>query len=308
MNRRMTGNAVQCQGIILARSIGAKAWRALLEEVYTTPKPGLVDLYSCGAHSDMNVSIFEKSAQALHPYFIQMAALGYEMSGSPEELFHKIREVGVEAERAMCGATYGVNTHKGLLFTLGIFCAAAGRCIREDGKLTEKKLFDMEQQMVAKILFRELGRIETKEPESHGEKNLKIYGTLGIRGEAINGYPAIRNIALPVLRQGISERKEWNLVKLQTLFHLMSEVEDSNIISRHNPQVLFQVHMEAKEFLKCGGAYAEDATEKLQMMDEDYIRRNISAGGCADLLAAAIFIELLLNTENPVLYRKMSEE
>ena len=46
----------------IAEDIGTKAYYALLEEVYTTPKPGLVDLYSCGAHTDMNVQTFEKSS------------------------------------------------------------------------------------------------------------------------------------------------------------------------------------------------------------------------------------------------------
>ena len=35
--------------------IGNRAYRALLAEVYTTPKPGLVDLFSTGAHEDMDV-------------------------------------------------------------------------------------------------------------------------------------------------------------------------------------------------------------------------------------------------------------
>ena len=38
-----------------AESIGRMAYQALLEEVYTVPKPGLVDPYSCGAHTDMDV-------------------------------------------------------------------------------------------------------------------------------------------------------------------------------------------------------------------------------------------------------------
>lgn len=307
MNRGMTGIALKSPGSVIARSIGAKAWRALLEEVYTTPKPGLVDLYSCGAHSDMDVAAFERSAKALYPYFVQMAALGYELYVSPEELFQKIRVVGMEAERAMYRATGGVNTHKGLVFTLGIFCAAAGWCFREEGTVSEKLLFDMERQMVTRILAEEIRRIEEKEPESHGEENLKMYGSAGIRGEAINGYPAIRTIALPVLRQGITKGKEWNLVKLQTLFQLMSEVEDSNILSRHDPQTLCRIHGEAKLFLKGGGAYAKDAIKKLLDMDKEYTRRGISAGGCADLLAAAVFI-LSLCTDNLAAYGNIRDE
>lgn len=56
----------------VAIEIGTKAWQALLEEVYTTPKPGLVDTWSCGAHTDMDVHTFERSAEGfaalLYPY------------------------------------------------------------------------------------------------------------------------------------------------------------------------------------------------------------------------------------------------
>ena len=38
---------------------------ALLREVYITPKPGLVDLNDCGAHTDMDVHTFECSAEAI---------------------------------------------------------------------------------------------------------------------------------------------------------------------------------------------------------------------------------------------------
>lgn len=112
----------------VAIEIGTKAWQALLEEVYTTPKPGLVDTWSCGAHTDMDVHTFERSAEALRPYFIRMAEQGYTLQCSPKELFAEIRKTGILAEQAMYRATDGVNTHKGLIFTLGIFCAAAGRC------------------------------------------------------------------------------------------------------------------------------------------------------------------------------------
>lgn len=43
-----------------AESIGRMAYQALLEEVYTVPKPGLVDPYSCGAHTDMDVQTLKE--------------------------------------------------------------------------------------------------------------------------------------------------------------------------------------------------------------------------------------------------------
>ena len=84
-------------------------------------------------------------------------------------------------------------------------------------------------------------------------------------------------------------------MKLQTLFVLMSQVEDSNILARQNPETLRRVQQMAADFLKNGGAYAEDAYEKLIDMDTEMIRKNISAGGCADLLAAAVFMNMLLD-------------
>ena len=47
-----------------AEWIGECAYNALIEEVNTTPKPGLVDLYSNGAHTDMDAGTFRRSAEA----------------------------------------------------------------------------------------------------------------------------------------------------------------------------------------------------------------------------------------------------
>ena len=280
-----------------ALDIGNKAYQALLEEVYTTPKPGLVDPDTCGAHDDMDVAVFERSARALQPYFIHMAAEGCILDGSPEALFLAIRPIGLLAEQAMYHATDGVNTHKGLIFSLGIFCAAAGRCMRESGTISLDSLIALEKQMTNRILLEELERIRQQEATSHGEINIQKYNARGIRGEAIEGYPAVRSLALPVMRKGLAEKRDWNLVKLQTLLVLMSSVEDSNILARHNPEVLSQVHREAKAFLETGGAYSAGAGERLRQMDRDYVKRNISAGGCADLLAVTIFLETLMKKD-----------
>ena len=277
-----------------AEWIGKCAWNALIEEVDTTPKPGLVDLYSNGAHTDMDAATFRRSADALRPFFVKMAREGLSFDGSAQELFMGLRGVGMDAEQAMYEATHGVNTHKGAIFTFGIFCAAAGRCVKEQRAITALGLLEMEQEMTVRVLTAELeklrGSIRTPGIETHGERNLHRYGTAGCRGEAIEGYPGVFGIALPVLHAGLADGRDWNRVKLQALLTLMAHTEDSNILSRHNPAVLRVVQEEMREFLRCGGAYREDAVRLLEEMDADYSRRGISAGGCADLLAAAVFI------------------
>ena len=76
-----------------AEWIGECAYNALIEEVNTTPKPGLVDLYSNGAHTDMDAETFRRSAEALRPFFVQMAREGLSFDGSAEELFMGLRYI-----------------------------------------------------------------------------------------------------------------------------------------------------------------------------------------------------------------------
>lgn len=225
-----------------AEKIGQKAYEALIEEVITTPKPGLVDLYSNGAHTDMDAGTFRRSAEALRPFFVSMAETGLGKDGDPEDLFLTIRKTGLEAEKAMYAATGGVNTHKGIIFTFGLFCAAAGRLLQKEKGLTPENLLDMQQRMTVRILSRELADLR-RQPAvhvqlSHGEQNLRRYGTTGIRGEAIAGYPDLFRIGLPVLQDGIRQNMDWNRVKLQTLLSLMAQTEDSNILSRGGPEEL----------------------------------------------------------------------
>ena len=144
--------------------------------------------------------------------------------------------------------------------------------------------------MTARILRAEIEMLGKEPAKSNGEKNLVQYGTTGIRGEALAGYPSVFHIALPVLEDGLLRGMEWNRIKLQILFALMSRVQDSNILSRKNPSVLYQVQMEAMQFLEEGGAYSEDALDKLIRMDADYIKRGISAVGVPIYLPPHCFL------------------
>ena len=285
-----------------ARWIGKLAKASLVEEVLTTPKPGLVDRFSNGAHADMSLDMFLESASALEPYFVRMAQLGQMYYHMPERIFCMIRQVGLEAEHAMYAATGGVNTHKGAIFTMGILSAAAGACLARDGKLELERLLELEQSMVQKPLLKELQNMSCSDDDerrylskaaqlTHGEQNLVRYGSYGVRGEAAWGYPSVRELALPALYEGRRQGAEWNLVKLQALFVLISQVEDGNILSRTGMEGLKEVQGIAVGFLDRGGAYQQDAIYQLQEMDALFVHKNYSNGGCADLLAAAIFIE-----------------
>ena len=108
-----------------ASRIAELAERALLCELAVTPKPGLVDMETNGAHEDMDRFTFVRSACALRPCFERCARLGME-NRSTEETFFRLRREGLLAEETMLAATGGVNTHKGAIFSLGLLCCAAG--------------------------------------------------------------------------------------------------------------------------------------------------------------------------------------
>lgn len=47
---------------------------------------------------------------------------------------------------------------------------------------------------------------------------------------------------------------------------------------------------EAKAILKAGGAFSENGLQKVRELNQICIRKNMSPGGAADLLAATIFL------------------
>ncbi len=111
--------------------VGELAARAAILEAAAGPKPGLVCRDSQGAHKDMDYTTFVRSALALQGYFTQAHALGSATTTlEAQAVFPRLRALGLKAEQDMFAATNGVNTHKGLIFSLGLFCAALGRLDR----------------------------------------------------------------------------------------------------------------------------------------------------------------------------------
>lgn len=285
-----TNNNIVLEIETITKYIADVAQWALLEEVSTTPKPGLVDCFSNGAHKDMNLKTFVDSADALQPYFKKMALCGFINYDNIEVIFPELRKIGRFAEEAMYQATGGVNTHKGLIFSLGILSAAAAVVYRKNGAFLQEEIFATELAMVQKTLLTELCCMKVVDPKTHGEAVYRKYGSMGVRGEAAFAYQTVRTIALPEIYRGKALGQDFERVKLQTLLALLAEVEDSNILSRSNPLRLQHVQKMAKRFYEAGGAYREDSIATFKEWDEKFIDWNISPGGCADLLAIALFI------------------
>lgn len=273
-----------------AARIAAAAVDALLLEVHTTPKPGLVDLRNNGSHPDMDVPLFTASAKALLPYFTQCAVIGQNTAAlSPAEVFPPLREAGLEAEAAMYAATGGVNTHKGAIYTLGILCAAFGRLWRTGScSPTEEAVLSLCAAIAGDAARADL---ENAAADTAGLRLYQETGITGIRGEMLQGLPSVASIALPVFRTARSQGFSPNDAGVYTLLHLMSHVQDTNLHHRGGQSgAAFAAHA-ARELLRSS---PYPPLVQIRSLDDAFIARNLSPGGCADLLAATYFLDALL--------------
>ena len=286
------------QKLEMAERIGQSAVTALLYEVSATPKPGLVDRLNSGAHRDMDFFTFMASSAALGPFFFDCARQGAQFEGEdPAALFSLLRNPGKAAERSMFRATGGVNTHKGLIFSLGIISAAAAYCQRDDPARQSQQVehvCNTVSAMTRGICARELGQTESGRKPTYGEQLYREYGMKGVRGEAESGFATVRTHTLPVLNGLLSYGKySLNDSLVQTLLHLIAVNDDTNIAARGGPGALRYAKEYAAQVLAVGGALTPHGMEAVHQMDRDFIERNISPGGSADLLAVTVMFHLL---------------
>ncbi|HCL50709.1 MAG TPA: ACP synthase, partial [Clostridiaceae bacterium] len=105
------------------------------------------------------------------------------------------------------------------------------------------------------------------------------------------GLPCVALKGLPFLKGGLLRGLSLNDSMVQSLIGIMSLVEDTTVISRHNTDVLYNfVHIKAKEALDLGGMFTKEGKEAITGMDKLFIEKNVSPGGAADLLAVTYAI------------------
>ena len=180
--------------------IGDIAQEAMIFEV----SAGLVDRVSSGAHRDMDFFTFLTSAAALRSSFETFARIGAERATeSVEELLPFLQEAGIVAEQRMFAATHGVNTHKGMIFSLGLLAGAAGWASRRAEPLGAEHLCALVGRMCHGLTDAAYRHVADKPAtrRTKGEAMFLRYGVTGVRGEAESGFFTVRQYGLPVYRR-----------------------------------------------------------------------------------------------------------
>jgi triphosphoribosyl-dephospho-CoA synthase len=269
-----------------AHRIARLAVRSLYQELALYPKPGLVSFRDNGAHVDMNAETFVCSLFSLRGYFVAIAE-----AGMREAKFNELQQLGVAAESHMLRATHGINTHRGAIFTHGILAAAAGCATARNLTLSDDNL----RAIVITNWSRDLRAIAVAcaAIPTHGQQVAARHGVTGARGEALLGFPSVFDIALPGLRSALDRGADSGLALLHTFFVLLAETLDTNVLFRGGAEGLRFIQAKAGEFLERGSVFEPGWQERAESLHRQCSAKNLSPGGCADLLAAAWFVHQL---------------
>lgn len=285
----------------------AASLRAMRQEVRLTPKPGLVDLANNGSHADMDYHSFERSMAALMPFFasyLELARNFIEEAADSDraprpvwsDLFPDLRQVGLEAEHAALAVNHGVNCQLGLNYAFSLLLPSAlfaftngllwleGLC-PHFGREGQDHFWPRSGDIavgVAALVQPNYQEWRQEHPTRPG----------GARQMAANGYHLITDTILPGLVQRLRAGVDPEVAFLLTFLQLLTQNEDTNILRRGGCEALREVQTKARTIFE-QEAVDPDVNKLLQAMtafDKELIKRHLSPGGTADLLAITFFL------------------
>jgi triphosphoribosyl-dephospho-CoA synthase len=274
------------------------AREALIAEAELTPKPGLVDWRGSGSHTDLSLDLMKRSAFAIEPFIRHMAFQS--MNGRPSALLRTtLAATGRAAENAMLHVTNGANTHKGAIWTLGLLTAAAAiNQTRADGSSFDAVVIARTAAAITSFedSYESAPNAKRQTPNallSHGQLVAKRFGITGARGEAMQGFPHIIDVGLPMLRAQRRARAAEPIARLDALLSIMSRLNDTCLLFRGGEEALQAAKQGAATVIDAGGAGSSRGQNLLYALDTRLLELGVSPGGSADLLAGTLFLDAI---------------
>jgi triphosphoribosyl-dephospho-CoA synthase len=261
-------------------------------EAMLTPKPALVDARGPGAHRDLDLPAMLKSAGSLHGTFLNMAtaAAGREPD---QALREQLARIGRAGERCMFAATLGSNAHRGAIWVLGLLVAARAMQGEASPRGEVGPHGGVGPRETASLAARIAAFPDRYAPaqDSHGARVCRRYGVRGARGEAAAGFPHVVDVGLPAMWAARAKGADETCARLDALVAIMATLDDTCLLHRGGLPALQAAQRGARDTLMAGGSSSAAGRRALLRLDAELVRRNASPGGCADLLAACIFLD-----------------
>ncbi|MCL8211454.1 2-(5''-triphosphoribosyl)-3'-dephosphocoenzyme-A synthase [Mesoplasma sp. JKS002658] len=250
------------------------ALKAIKSEMESYPSLGLVSKINSGSHKDMDINDFYKSYEVF-PAYLQ----AIEKNLNEIKTFLDLRIIGLKYEQAMLEQTNQINTHKGLIFALGIFYYSLLKNRDKTKIIPEIKTFCFPLKEDFK------GNLDTK--------GLAFYqqGINGARQTALSGYQVVFDAYDFYYQLLVNQQLAENEVNFTLLLYFLVHIEDTTLISKIGISSYRKVQIRASILLKKLQTNYQQATAEIETFNNWAIKNNISPGGSADLL---VLVDLLI--------------
>jgi triphosphoribosyl-dephospho-CoA synthase len=265
---------------------------ALIDEARLTPKPGLVDTRSSGAHSDLDLATMLRSAHALEPTFRALARAS--RGARPGvALRTDLARIGRAGEFAMMRATNGSNAHRGAIWIVGLLVAGA--------TIVASPFPDDAGAWVHAATICETGAqiaryddLLARPSASNGERVRARYNVGGARSEAQEGFPHVLNVGLPALHAARTQHHSEGAARVDALLAIMASLDDTCVLHRAGLAGREAAQTGARRVREAGGIATPAGRAAFDALERSLLALNASPGGAADLLAATLFIDRLV--------------
>jgi len=282
---------------------------ALLLELSTTPKPGLVDRIH--DYGETSYHHFLASAVSLRPWITRAARLGRGRG------LGKIILGGV---KAFMSSQRGGNTHLGAWLLIAPMASAAGSSKRTPIKSTSlrsrvkrvlrsmdwrdtvnifKAIAHASPGGLGRVPYLDVLREETyEEIEEEGItpiQALSVYRDYDVVAhEWVTGYSWTLGDCLRILKKNVREFEDLNAALAQTFLEILARHRDTHIVRRAGRSMAEMVSSMASKVLELGGVSTPAGRKALTEFDRRIRRsRRLRPGSSADLLSASLSALLL---------------
>ncbi len=244
--------------------------QAFLTELNVHPKFGLVTPFSNGSHLDMNYKIMVDSLSVILPYLLDIYTTGY-TTINIKKGFDKIREIGINAEKAMFKSTKGANTYKGAIFLIGVMLYALGY-YHQNQNLSYQEII----KSISKNILAELEGMAN----TYGIYAYQQFGMYTIRHEVYYGIPSVYEATSYL--ENFNEINNESLT--MTLIHIIKGKKDTVALKRAKTM---------EDYLKWVdkiSSITKFNQRQVEEISDECINNNMSFGGSADILIAVMLM------------------
>ena len=262
----------------IARFYAKLAIRSLYDELALYPKPGLVSFVDSGAHNDMDGILFLRSLFGLRHYFFQV---GFKAASDSPPQF--LVQLGIQAEQKMHQITGGINTHRGALFALGIFCTSASKLSMNYSSFSSE---DLHCSIIND--WTDFLKNHHRNENTHGALIKEKYGVPDAKQMAIEGYKLVFQIYHELAEVGDDKM----LFGLRAYQCLLLAMDDINILYRTGFEGLSFARQQIQEL---SFQHKDQTYEEALKLHRLFSQKNISPGGVADMISLMYFLHYLFS-------------